>query len=140
LSNNTSCLDGCMGGWLVVWATVIFPSCYCFKQGCILFHSSWKTSQVNHLEKLPKFSSFFLPIRSFSSFFIPFYPFSSFFLFSFCFFFPFSPFFFFYHLYNLKIFPNDLKKSPPPGGGIRNNIHPWKIVKHAWPWVYFLQD
>ena len=51
-----------------------------FTQGCILFHSSWKTSQIFLL-----FSPHLFP--------------SLFFLFSFCFFIPFSPFSFFFLLF-----------------------------------------
>ena len=72
------------------------------------------------LKNFPNFPSFFSLFDPFLPFLSPFIPFSSFFLFSFCFFIPFSPFssfFFFSHLYNLKIFPNDLKKSHPPSRG-----------------------
>merc|ERR1712113_1045019 len=73
-----------------------------------------------HLEKQifllsSPYSFLFLPFLSPFIHFLPFVfslsVFSSLFLLS-------LPFFFFSHLYNLKIFPNDLKKfHPPPGGG-----------------------
>jgi len=126
-----------------MFLNLVFPggylgarSSYFFLTGMYIVPFILKNFPPFILKNFPKKFKFFRHFSPISFIFLPFYHFFflfsfflSFFLPFFSFLFPFSPFSSFFLLfppYNLKTFPNDLKKSPPPpgGGGIRNNIHP----------------